>query len=604
LGPPSVELDTTNLDVFAVGAGSQPFVIYESNGWAGWNPLGGLINAAPAIAMNFDGRMEIFGIGTDGNVYHDWQQSSGGTWSGWQPLSTSSNSGTTNNTDLPSFLTDEDNEQNYAAAQANQCNQPPWKYPTTAWPCGARVNIGITGYSKKPINSFKTAIDGWNNELLSYYEPTVPVQLYITAGGPQSIWLHRAKSDSIPGTNGNARAATGSWKFDTTGRLSYAETQIVHGMTYGPTLTTTLAHELGHTFNLDDCNGCGHRDPGSGKITSYSVMDNNEPAPPNSQGWDYDAMNFTEGLPGPTTCDLDVIDSHLADYAACGLAENSPPPDQPTCTDGTAVGFVDTGGTTSTYTCDGQPCDGCNSACNNYAPQNCNAGSGGSSSCPDTASCDDFSPGVFATDYCMYPSGGCPYDYYSSNYCCYNGTPIVVDAFKEGFHLTNLTNGVNFRVHPNQSLYQVSWTDPRWHNGWLVLDRNGNGTIDDFTELFGNFTPQPPSSTPNGYVALAVFDVPMNGGNGNGVIDQGDSVYDSLRVWIDANHNGISEPNELHTLRELGIFRIGLSYTLSHYADANGNHFRYRAQIWDRAGGAHNACYDVVVQFSLLKGKN
>ena len=137
-----------------------------------------------------------------------------------------------------------------------------------------------------------------------------------------------------------------------------------------------------------------------------------------------------------------------------------------------------------------------------------------------------------------------------------------------------------------------------------MLDRNGNGTIDDFTELFGNFTPQPPSSTPNGYVALAVFDVPMNGGNGNGVIDQGDSVYDSLRVWIDANHNGISEPNELHTLRELGIFRIGLSYTLSHYADANGNHFRYRAQIWDRAGGAHNACYDVVVQFSLLKGKN
>src|SRR5579883_3659702 len=138
----------------------------------------------------------------------------------------------------------------------------------------------------------------------------------------------------------------------------------------------------------------------------------------------------------------------------------------------------------------------------------------------------------------MYPQGGCPTGYYASNYCCYNGTPIVIDAFKEGFHLTSEIAGVNFHIHRNGPLYRVSWTDPQWHNGWLALDRNGNGTIDDFTELFGNLTPQPPSRTPNGYAALAVFDDPANGGNGNGVIDPGDSVYDKLRVWIDANHKG------------------------------------------------------------------
>ena len=215
-------------------------------------------------------------------------------------------------------------------------------------------------------------------------------------------------------------------------------------------------------------------------------------------------------------------------------------------------------------------------------------------SCPDTALCDDYT--TFATDYCMYPQGGCPTGYYASNYCCYNGTPIVIDAFKEGFHLTSEIAGVNFHIHRNGPLYRVSWTDPQWHNGWLALDRNGNGTIDDFTELFGNLTPQPPSRTPNGYAALAVFDDPANGGNGNGVIDPGDSVYDKLRVWIDANHNGFSEPNELHTLRELDIRRIGLTYTLSQYVDANGNQFRYRAHIWDKAGAAHNACYDVILQ--------
>jgi hypothetical protein len=79
-------------------------------------------------------------------------------------------------------------------------------------------------------------------------------------------------------------------------------------------------------------------------------------------------------------------------------------------------------------------------------------------------------------------------------------------------------------------------------------------------------------------------------------------VYSRLLVWIDANHNGISEPEELHTLRELGIFRIDLRYALSSYTDAYGNQFRYVAKIWDEAGKAHNLCYDVFVEASV--GKN
>jgi hypothetical protein len=144
----------------------------------------------------------------------------------------------------------------------------------------------------------------------------------------------------------------------------------------------------------------------------------------------------------------------------------------------------------------------------------------------------------------------------------------------------------------------MSWTDPAYANGFLALPRNG--VISDATELFGNLTPQPPSATPNGYLALAVYDQPANGGNGNGVIDPGDAVFSRLRVWIDKNHNGISEPDELYTLPQVGVYRIDLKYTLSPYVDPYGNRFRYKGRIWDEAGAPHNFCYDVFLRFGSL----
>ncbi len=195
---------------------------------------------------------------------------------------------------------------------------------------------------------------------------------------------------------------------------------------------------------------------------------------------------------------------------------------------------------------------------------------------------------------CEYNSnGGCPSGDIPTNGCCCAASPIVVDAYGEGFHLTSNAEGVSFRVLPDEAQFHLSWLDNKWHNGWLALDRNGNGSIDDFTELFGNFTSQTPDRDRNGYRALAVFDAVENGGNGNGFIDPGDSVYKHLLVWIDANHDGISQPEELHPLRELGIFRIDLKYSRSTYTDTNGNNFRYKADIWDKAGRAHEICYDV-----------
>jgi hypothetical protein len=182
---------------------------------------------------------------------------------------------------------------------------------------------------------------------------------------------------------------------------------------------------------------------------------------------------------------------------------------------------------------------------------------------------------------CELTAADCPegYEFEPWRCDCVTLSPILIDTQGDGYRLTSAAEGVAFDLDANGITGErVAWTEPGGDDAWLVMDRNGNGTIDSGAELFGSRTPAygdtPEPVAPNGYEALLLAEGPSYGpSTPDRIIDARDAVFSRLRLWFDRNHNGVSEPDELVPLDTAGIVALHTTYHEQARRDAYGNRF-------------------------------
>ena len=134
------------------------------------------------------------------------------------------------------------------------------------------------------------------------------------------------------------------------------------------------------------------------------------------------------------------------------------------------------------------------------------------------------------------------------------GEALVIDLDGDGVELVSLADSrAFFDLDVNGFAEFTAWV--KGDDGFLAFDRNGNGRIDDRTELFGALDPAQ-AQTANGFTELAKLNT-----NGDGRIDAQDAAFGSLRIWRDLDGDGLTDAGELQTLAQAGITSINLAAT-------------------------------------------
>ncbi len=150
---------------------------------------------------------------------------------------------------------------------------------------------------------------------------------------------------------------------------------------------------------------------------------------------------------------------------------------------------------------------------------------------------------------------------------------------------------------------RVAWTQPDSDVAFLALDRDGDGRITSGKELFGTHTLP---GVKNGFDALARTAADTSG-IASGSVSSDDPLFGRLLLWVDANHNGISEPFEMQPVTTR-VAEIGLGYTIHDRKDGHGNCFvlrgwasirtapgRNKAQSPKESAERRRVIYDVVL---------
>ncbi|WP_160016465.1 calcium-binding protein, partial [Pseudomonas sp. 8BK] len=142
--------------------------------------------------------------------------------------------------------------------------------------------------------------------------------------------------------------------------------------------------------------------------------------------------------------------------------------------------------------------------------------------------------------------------------------PLALDLDGDGIETVSANAGITFDSDGDGLKTGTGWV--KGDDGFLVLDRNSNGTIDTGKELFGVDTVKV-----NGQLATDGFDALRDlDGNADGVFDAQDEQFANVRVWQDKNQDGIAQANELKSLAEHNITAINLGSTATSQ-NSNGN---------------------------------
>lgn len=153
-------------------------------------------------------------------------------------------------------------------------------------------------------------------------------------------------------------------------------------------------------------------------------------------------------------------------------------------------------------------------------------------------------------------------------------TPILLDTGgRPGIFTSGVDDPVLFDLDADGQPNAMTWAAPGRGQAFLAIDLSGDGEIGDGSELFGSgtFLIREGIQAANGSEALAQYDQPALGGNGDGVIDASDLIWPRLRLWQDVNHDALSRAAEIGTLDDFGVVALELDFVVTDTVDEHGN---------------------------------
>lgn len=165
------------------------------------------------------------------------------------------------------------------------------------------------------------------------------------------------------------------------------------------------------------------------------------------------------------------------------------------------------------------------------------------------------------------PSGRDPEQSHGWTIC-----PIILDLDGDGFVASGAESPVSFFDTDYDGAREPSgWTAAGANDAFLWMDVNDNGSVDP-GELFGSTMLMPNGvRAKNGFEVLTMYDQPAYGGNNDGVIDRHDAIWDRLKLWVDSDHDGVSNAHEISPVGKDQITALELYAEHLHTTDAAGN---------------------------------